>query len=478
LIRTGDKLILAVSGGYDSTAMLKCLAQLQSDLSITIAVATLDHGLREDSAEDARWVEGLCQELKLPCHSDRRVVKPAANQSLEDAARILRYQFLAELARTEKATKIATAHHAGDQVETLLWRWITGAPWTSLTGIPVRRSLDEDCGAELIRPLLSCARAEIEAYVSACHLCPRQDSSNKNLAFLRNRLRLEVLPLLRQLNPQLDRALLAQMEDFQHHKTLLNALANEALSHCDIKDSADALTLPLADLQTQHRPVLGTFLRRVLIERRISPVKQSHIRDLCQLICHPKPNAHVRLSKGFDAFVKHDHLIIRSHGPQGRRARGKKTAPEEHPPVTLLFDQNTHFQGLSFTLRTFTRSPGCPLRPPIPDPPLELVWLDGKIVGRDLMVRCRLPGDKIRPLGMKAGRQTLKKLFQSRSIPADRRSKIPVITCDDQIIWVVGVEIDDRFKIEESCQLVVEIKVEALDDSGEPDDGFCPQFGQ
>jgi tRNA(Ile)-lysidine synthase len=440
--------------------MLLCLNKIKGRLGIQLSCATLDHGLREGSEQDAEWVLRLCQELGVSCIRERREVEIEAGQSVEDRARRWRYEFLEESARTLGATAIATAHHGQDQVETVLWRLVSGAPWLSLKGMAPERASTRDSEIRIVRPLLFAEKSVIKAYVSSQGCLPREDPTNQSRDFLRNRLRLDVLPLLRQINPRFNESLLEQIADFQTHAAFVETLAEERLGRLRILEEAgEGFQIPLSELSSVPAPVFDVLIRRVLIDKGLNPVKKSHVRDLREFCTKADQSGCIRLSKGFDAISDGEFLKIRSRSATGNLPEQKKSEDTAALGELLSWTGETRFSGFHIELRVFERAAGSSLRPPNPKPPLELVWLDGKIVGRDLGVRFRRAGDKIRPLGMKAGRQTLKKLFQSRGISADSRSEIPVITCDQQPVWVVGVEIDDRFKVEENSSKVIEIQV-------------------
>lgn len=456
---------MAVSGGADSTAMLLALAALAPRLSLSLTVATLDHGLRKESQDEVKWVEELCHSLGLPCRLGRVNVDAGAGLSIENEARKSRYAFLEAMAGELGANLIATAHHQQDQVETLLWRWITGASQAARLGIPVKRGGAGRGGTVIIRPMLGCSRGEIEDYLSFLKVIPRVDESNQNLNFLRNRLRLEVLPMLREINPRLDQTLIRQGEELRVHHEMIQEICAERLKSLTLNLDSGSFSLPVSFICDEAEALRIPLLRGILERLGIFPVKQSHPRDLKGLLEHSGKSTNsgaVRLSQGWDGFLEDDQLWIRRRSLEGKGGSEKKSLGVEENFCLLEIGEKASFMGFEFKLRAFERKAGDPIRAPELDPSFQHVWLDGKMCARDLKVRRRCPGDKIRPLGMRAGRQSLKKLFQSRGIPADRRSDIPVITCDDQIIWVVGVEIDDRFKVEEQSLMVVEIQCRTL----------------
>ena len=204
LLTPRERVLVAVSGGADSVALLHLLLALQSSWRLTLRVAHLDHALRPESAEDAAFVRTLGDAWRVPTTIERRDVRAISARegwSLEDGARRVRYQFLLETARRESLDRIALAHTADDQAETVLMRLVRGTGLLGLGAIPITRPLEE---TSLIRPLLKSWRCDITAYLRRARLAHREDATNEDPRFVRNRIRHELLPLLeRQYNPRI-----------------------------------------------------------------------------------------------------------------------------------------------------------------------------------------------------------------------------------------------------------------------------------
>jgi tRNA(Ile)-lysidine synthase len=211
LISPGDQVVVGVSGGADSLALLHVLCGLRSRMGFSIQAATLDHSLRgEESASDVRHVRTLCAEWGVPVMAGQVDVGEMARQrhlSIEAAARLARYDFLAGVAREVGATSIAVAHHANDQAETVLLRLLRGTGLHGLRGMSWMTTVPGQADLRLIRPFLQVTRAEIERYCAENGITARQDSSNQDTSILRNHLRLELLPQLEKINPQIQRVL-------------------------------------------------------------------------------------------------------------------------------------------------------------------------------------------------------------------------------------------------------------------------------
>ncbi|MCZ6681338.1 MAG: tRNA lysidine(34) synthetase TilS, partial [Candidatus Poribacteria bacterium] len=230
MIQPGETVLVGVSGGVDSLALLYALYRLRPQLDCQLHVAHLDHGFRSDSAADAAFVEEQAHRLRLPI-SRRRIDVPRLMQqqklSAEAAARRARYQFYEEVCQRIGATKIALGHHRGDTAETILMHLLRGAGMSGLTGIlPVREG-------KFIRPLLVFSRGELAEFVAQLGLQPRHDSTNHQLNHLRNRIRLELIPFLEQsYNPNLEGVLNQTAELLRAESDYLDTLACEAFQAC------------------------------------------------------------------------------------------------------------------------------------------------------------------------------------------------------------------------------------------------------
>lgn len=191
------RLLVAVSGGADSVALLHALTVLRPKWRLTLRVAHLDHALRDGSVQDAEFVRQLCAAWHIPAAIERRDVQAACEArgwSLEDGARRVRYQFLLETARRYSASRVVLAHTADDQAETVLMRLLRGTGLMGLGAIPVMRPLEDDI--QVVRPLLGVWRRQVTAYLRQAHLPHREDETNRDERFVRNRIRHELLPLL------------------------------------------------------------------------------------------------------------------------------------------------------------------------------------------------------------------------------------------------------------------------------------------
>ncbi len=273
LILPGARVVVGVSGGADSIVLLHLLHRLRSRWDLALHVAHLDHGLRPDAGQDAVFVERVATDWQIPCTIERCDVSARCQQagwSLEDGARRIRYQMFLEVAKRHSATHIALAHTADDQAETVLMRLLRGTGLLGLGAIPMKRQMQ---GVWLVRPLLQAWRRDLLAYVEGEHLPYREDSTNNDTRFVRNRIRHELLPLLeRDYNPNI--------------KGTLTQLAEQ--SGCDyayLQDSAARQWKRLTrSSEQQVSMTISSFLRQPkALQRQFVRRAVQHVRgDLMQ----------------------------------------------------------------------------------------------------------------------------------------------------------------------------------------------------
>jgi tRNA(Ile)-lysidine synthase len=262
----GGRVLAAVSGGPDSVALLYALGSIREQARLEIHAAHLDHALRgEEAAADAAWVAELCDALHMPAVVERVDVRQAAAErriGVEEAARQVRYEFLARAARERDCPVVAVAHTADDQAETILHHIVRGTGLDGLRGMPRTRPLAE--GVALVRPLLGVRRSEIEAYLRERGAAWRVDRTNECLDQTRNRIRRQLLPLLRlEFNPQVDAALWRLGRQAAEVQELIGGLVQDLLPHC-LADAAPSLVrVDCTALAGRPRHLVRELLRRV-----------------------------------------------------------------------------------------------------------------------------------------------------------------------------------------------------------------------
>ncbi|MEW5919898.1 MAG: tRNA lysidine(34) synthetase TilS [Bacillota bacterium] len=482
LFEKGDMVIVAVSGGADSLALLHTLNALKGEESLpfSIYVAHLNHGLRGRAArEDAAFVREEARRLGLPCtigEVDTHAFSRSRGLSLEDGARRLRYRFLLQLAQRTGATRVAVGHHRDDQVETLLMNFLRGTGLEGLAGMKFKRPLDE--GITLVRPMLEVSREEIERFCRGKGLTPCLDESNLNTVFTRNRIRLQLLPLLEEeFNPGIRRGLQRLSRLLSLDRDFLEIAAAAALTRLLFKEEEHYLVLDGKALLLEHGALQGRMLRlaiRRLLGTVPREVSQYHVRTILKLMLKGSPHGVLHLPGGLRVSRSYDNLTL---------------FYRELPPGSC-------FVPLTFTVPGEVTLPGTKLglRATLL-PPEKLQWppdgekeafLDfdrvqllcrgekegvkqGERAGEkalspaagklELLVRTRLSGDRFHPLGA-PGRRKLKSYLIDQKVPRVEREGIPLVIAGDEIIWVAGRQISHCCRITSQTKQALLLQLE------------------
>ena len=432
MIQSGETVLVGVSGGVDSLALLYCLHTLRNQLKCALHVAHLDHCFRSDSAADAEFVREHADRLNLPISVEKVDVPQLMRQqklSAEAAARKVRYQFYEDVSRQIGATKIALGHHSSDQAETFLMHLLRGAGSTGLKGmLPVR-------DGKFIRPLLNFSRPEIEAFVAAPGLQPRQDSTNLNSNYLRNRLRLELIPLLEQFyNPNIQNALNQTAELLRVESDYLKIIAREAFEACRVQsESPDDIVLNRSQF-LQHHLALRRRILRLAVEEISGETRNfyfNHFEAMLKLIEGESPNASLNLPNNLQIQRAYNRLIFQKSVPP----LGEFEYEIAVPGYTDLPLLNARVVAVIETAQ----------RAKFPDGKFQAVF-DLDLIQLPLKLRNRRDGDRFQPFGME-GSKKVKDLLIDAKVPRHERDRVPILVSADAILWIVGHRTSERFKI-------------------------------
>ena len=448
LLKPGHRVVVAVSGGVDSSALLCALARVAELLKIELDVAHLDHGWQSPSAgaEVAEHVRSLAAGLGLRFHTRRLEEGAGARRpgcsgsgksgSREAEARRARYAYLREVVEATGAQAVALGHTRDDQVETILHRTLRGTSVRGLGGIPARRRLARDCSALVVRPLLDQARADGEDYLRTRGVRWLEDPSNAESEHTRNHLRNVVLPFLRrEVNPLVDDALLRLARQARQSGQATLAAAKALFTTPD--------RLALKDLRAAEPAVRAEALFELANRAAPGRVEARHVRSLERV---------VRVGRGAVTLPGRDRLVAR----KGHLVTPDAAAPEALEAIPLMMGVETldPSAGLHFTARLVSRP--AELR----TDPKERVLLDAARVQGQLSVRRRRPGDRFWPLGA-PGSRSLKRFLIDQKVPREARDAIPVVTLDDRPVWIVGLRMDDHYKVTSSTAQVLELRASA-----------------
>jgi len=444
LFREGDRVIAAVSGGADSVALLDILVSLR-DLELDIVVAHMNHQLRgADSDGDAAFVRKLAERFGRPFEMESvDVLKLSRDRklSLEDAGRTARYQWFRQLARGYRARRVALGHHADDQAETFLLRLLRGA---GTTGLGAMRHLAAELYA---RPLLDVTRSEILSYLEERGLEFREDRSNDDRSFLRNRIRHECIPYLATYNPALTERLNAAAEILAADEELLESFTGRIFARIASLEPG-TVTLRLPQVRAELPAMRMRLYRRAIreVSGSLSGIAGVHLRQIDELALSSAGNGRASLPRGLTAAKCYDTLSLTSRLadkdaapwevtiggtgvyrlPDGRVLTIQAAqAPKEWKSLSPDQAYVNHFRNpFPWTLRTFR------------------------------------PGDRFHPLGMK-GTKKVKDFFIDGKVPPDDRRRIPLLFCGAELLWICGPRIAEPASVSagEAEAIRVEITV-------------------
>lgn len=442
LLCPGDTVFVALSGGADSMALLYVMSDLKESLSLSgIRALHLHHGLRGTEADrDEQFVREQCGRLGIPltvCHADVKKEAAKAHESCEQAGRRLRYRFFAEQAKAVTGAKIATAHTADDQTETVLLHMIRGTGISGLIGIPY-------CRENIVRPLLNCTREEIEDFCLQRQIQYVTDSTNALLCYDRNKLRHKVVPVMREINPQLNRSIeklsvLAQEEeDYWKDQTAL-AIAN-AKRFGSSEESFDIEKLCVLPI-----PLLRRTLLQAARDAGASNTEYAHIDRLIGI-----------LSKGGSVNFP-QRMKATSNGKSLRFISCKSTPQEQQNPekIPLTAEIPFTFAGNTYCAHNMTIQEYGKLQNVHKN--LFYFCFSCDMIGDSVYVRAKAEGDRFRPFGRNCGK-TLKKFFNEMKIPPAVRSTIPIVCDEKGILLAAGIGVDERAAVTKQTTRVMWIE--------------------
>jgi tRNA(Ile)-lysidine synthase len=460
LLPPGATVVVGVSGGPDSLCLLHVLNRLQAQGSFVLHVAHLNHGLRGAEADaDAEFVAALAGRWALPVTVEERNVAGYACKrklAIEEAAREVRYAFLAEVAARIGADRVAVAHHADDQTETVLMHALRGAGLAGLRGMrPNSRFPLRGSHLRLIRPLLEVTRAQIEAYCAAHGLQPRFDRSNLDTTFFRNRLRHEVIPYLETINPNIRQVLRHTAAGLADDYDFLRQAVNEAWNSV-ARQEGEAILFDRAAWSALHPSLQRGLIRKAVRQLRptLKDINWLHVEPARRLGLEKPPGKRATLPRGLFLFCRRDVLVIGEQVPLPDEPQLK---PGTHVMINLPGE--TVLPGGRWVIRAKVVERSALPAHPRTNADRWQAFLDASAAGADLRLRTRQPGDRFCPLGLEGHHMTLGEFFIAQKVPVPLRERLPLLVSGAGILWVVGQRIDERAKVTEGTQEVLWVRI-------------------
>ncbi len=454
MLSRGDRVLVCVSGGPDSVCLLEILDSPSEKYGIELTVCHVDHMMRkEQSRADAEFTREIARDRKLPFFSCRKNVRLHAKRkgcSVEEAGRDIRYEFFKKTAAKQNISKIPLGHNLDDQAETVLLNLMRGSGLAGMSGIPPSRSLGKT-GIEVIRPLIESSRAEIEGFLSRKKISFREDLSNKEPVYMRNRLRMELLPCIE-----------SNFEAGIKHKLAKTAgIIREYMDYFTL-NTADAVKEAVtagsgaSGIKIKHFRELHPAVRRLLLQEafnaaagRETPLSSNHIEQLNMIARSRLPNRRLSLPFGISAWREYGRLIFKKGSP-GAPA---PAAPRELavPGINPVPELGIKIEFILGGRRGLPRAKAA-------------ASMDFDRVRLPVSIRRRMDGDRFSPLGM-TGTKKLKDFLMDEKIPLAERDRMPVLVdADNRILCVFNPEsrrgaIDDRTRITGRTKRVLQVRI-------------------
>lgn len=425
LITTGDKVLVAFSGGPDSVFALHFLHKFKRKFGIEIFAVHFNHQLRgKESEKDELFCEKFCETLKVPLYSVKLDVKTFAKQnkiSIEEAARKLRYNSLEEIAQDFECSKILTAHNQSDNTETVLLNFFSGTGYSGLTGIPIRRS-------NIIRPFLCLTKKQITDYLKQNKIKYRVDKSNKSNDFKRNLLRNKVIPVIREkINPSVDDAVFRSSKVLENFlKQIDNSVEKIITDYSRISNGTIFIKSSVNKKYDEH--ILGEFFKKLLQENYSYEFKYKDIIELRALFEKQKGKT-ITLSSKLYAVRESNGIKIQ-----------KNLEDSAQSSFVLLPGETKKYGGKTYGINTYKGT--------IPKlgTSKSAEFISGDSLEDKFILRKWKNGDRFIPLGMK-GFKKISDFLTDCKIPSSEKKSVLVLENRNNIVWVVGLRIDERYKV-------------------------------
>ena len=458
MLKPKDSVVVGVSGGPDSVALLHILLKFAPRFSLRLGIAHLNHCLRQyESDKDAKFVESLAKAFDLPCYVQKRDVRRYQIEnklSLEEAARAVRYNFLNTIAKTNQYDKIALGHHADDNTEVVLMNLLRGSGKLGLAGIPPKR------GDRIIRPMIYLNRTDIIEFLNQNKLKWVVDQSNTDTRHLRNRVRHDLIPMLKTAyNPNISDTLNRLSSIVRSEEEWIEDMVHPFFERTVLyfREHHIALSVPL--LNEYHKALQRRILRVALAKTKgnLRRIEFANIDSAINLLVKKSSSGTIDLPDSIK--IQKDRDTIHIYKEQSRNRDYRRTNDvrdifsfeyqiENFEPV-FIKEINAHIRFTEMRIEDMPdyRSAG-----------QHTNFFDKDALNFPMVLRNFRPGDSFKPLGMN-GTQKLKKFFIDKKVPRSERIKCPILLSGGKLIWVVGHRIDESVKVTPTTKNVLKVEL-------------------
>ena len=430
LFERGDRILLGISGGVDSAALLDLLLKSKDKLKIEIFLAHINYGLRKEADKDNEFVRNLAKKYSLPLFEKKMHI---TGGNIEEKARDIRYSFFNEILAAKKLDKIAVAHQKNDLAETMLLNLLRG------TGIDGLASMRAKSG-NLIRPLLFASRREVEAYAQDNRTAYVVDKTNEDIAFRRNFIRHKIIPALEKINPDFIQTMAEENKIFQALLDSQNKEADAVFGRMARihKQSVEISVRELSDLDPYLRSLVFRKAIKV-VQGNLKGISSKNVCDLEKLSQKTSGTKEIHLPSGLKASRIYDKIIIE---------KGQKSLLKTPKKAKLVFGKETNFGSWQFTLAKTEKFSSAK--------DISLVQIDIQKTGA-LLIRCKRNGDKVAISGGKS--KKIQDVFTDAKVPKTERDSYPLIVSEEnEVVWVPRIRLSDNFKANSKTKNIVVIE--------------------
>ncbi|MDV4150262.1 tRNA lysidine(34) synthetase TilS [Clostridium sp. AL.422] len=443
LIQIGDRILVALSGGPDSVCLLNVLYELREDFNIEIAAAHVNHMLRgEEAFKDEEYARNICKNLNVKFFSTRIDINEVSKQkgiSHELAGREERYKFFQLIIKENGYNKIAVAHNANDQAETVIMNMMRGTAIEGLCGIRSKRE------GGIIRPILCLSRGEIEHYCKINNLAPRIDKSNFENIYSRNKVRLDILPYMKNnFNEDIIETINRMANLLQIDNDFIEKECNNYYKkYCT--NNGNKLIISKSAFSIE-RAILTRLIKRAFIEftGKYTNFEMKHIYEVISL-ANNSTNKKINLPYGVIAENIYGDIYFKI------RENKNKELKEVILNINELDSNSIEFGNYSINFAIISNKKNIEFSNNV-----LIKFFDYDKIKERLIIRKRINGDKMIPLGMK-GTKKVKDIFIDLKIPIEKRDEIPVLCFDNEIAWLVGYKVSESFKITKETKSIIKI---------------------
>ncbi|MDZ5725182.1 MULTISPECIES: tRNA lysidine(34) synthetase TilS [Acetobacterium] len=450
ILEAGDHVLIGVSGGADSLALLYFLDKFANWFHIFIGVAHLHHGLRgPDADEDEAFVKKFCQDRKIPFFSRQRnigVISQDEQISVEEAGRKERYAFFMAIAATHGYNRIAMGHHINDQAETMLMRLIRGTGVKGVSGIKASRD------NLYIRPFLCLQKKEILNYCEINKLAFRTDATNLQRDYTRNKIRLDIMPMILEINPRAEVHFNEFCKIANEYEAFFEKYVDQIEDHILTKKENQVL-LNRERWLNEEPVVQKEILRRSIFKFKgsLKEIEYNHITAFYSLLKSDKTTWEIHFPHEIQIIRRYDRVLV----TEKQKSEGFFISPKRIiPNKTYLFSKEHLIVETKFVSQDEFRKKRCIFSKEIKNHSEK--YFDYDKIKDILVLRSRRSGDYFYPSGM-TGKKTIKKYYIDKKIDRDRRNEIPLLVIDHEVVWILGHAINQRFLADDDTKNIIRV---------------------